>query len=417
MLAPAAGHPRFPLVDSCRGLAALSIVLFHVGATGGNASGALRYVGDSLSVGVPIFFAISGFLLYRPMVNARLRGAKRLSLRDYARRRFLRIVPAYWVALTVLALAAGWSEVFGSDFWRYYGFAQIYDQRTYSHGLSVAWTLCIEVSFYLLLPLYAAVIARVCAGLSRPRAIPREVGILLGLGVASAMLRTILGDAHGYLYYLVSTLPCTFMWFVPGMLLALWSVEAEDHPDHPIRWAIGAENGTRSWVIAGATFATLCVLVQTHFSRFLADDVLTPLFAFFVVAPAIGPGADTVGRSLRSLPQIVLRTAVLLWLGMVSYGIYLYHATLLAWLNAHGASRIFPLNHWVGLAAATLIAATTAAAASWYLSSGQRCDAKLRHSRYGSGHRSRLGPSDSTRCLPSTTAIALNSSSMWNSAS
>ena len=367
MLAPAAGNPRFPLVDSCRGLAALSILFFHVGAGAGNVNGDLRYFGDSLAVGVPIFFAISGFLLYRPMANARLRGAKPLSVRDYARRRVLRIVPAYWVALTALALLAGWHEVFGGDFWRYYGFAQIYSSRTYSGGLSVAWTLCIEVTFYVLLPFYSTVISRICGGLAQERAIRREVVALLCLGVGSAALRTLLGETHGYTYHLVSTLPCTFMWFVPGMLLALWSVAAQDRPDHLIRWATGTANGSRSWFIAGTAYAFLCAITQTHFSHPLAEDVATPLVAFFVLAPAVGLGADSANRSIRSLPQMLLRTPVLLWFGMVSYGVYLYHATLLSWLDAHHAYRIFPFNHWIGLAMAGLLAATTAAALSWYV--------------------------------------------------
>ena len=76
--APPPGNPRFELFDGLRAIAALSVVLYHVGAIGGgNADGALRYVGRCLAIGVPIFFAISGFLLYRPLVSARLRRAGR----------------------------------------------------------------------------------------------------------------------------------------------------------------------------------------------------------------------------------------------------------------------------------------------------------------------------------------------------
>ena len=51
-----------------------------------------------------MFFLISGFLLYRPFVAARLRGEPMPFVGAYAWRRFLRIVPAYWVALTATAL-------------------------------------------------------------------------------------------------------------------------------------------------------------------------------------------------------------------------------------------------------------------------------------------------------------------------
>ena len=59
-----------------------------------------------LNLGVPLFFAISGFLLYRPWVAARLAGTTPPSLRVYGLRRALRIVPAYWVALVLIVARA-----------------------------------------------------------------------------------------------------------------------------------------------------------------------------------------------------------------------------------------------------------------------------------------------------------------------
>ena len=50
-----------------------------------------------LEVGVAIFFCISGFLLYRPFVVAHHRAQAMPAVGAYAWRRFLRIVPAYWV--------------------------------------------------------------------------------------------------------------------------------------------------------------------------------------------------------------------------------------------------------------------------------------------------------------------------------
>src|SRR5947199_7228964 len=84
------GGVRFPQVDSLRAIAALSVFLFHVGgkAFPGPTIGA--YTGR-LNLGVTIFFVISGFLLYRPFVAARLyRGRSALSSGRYAWHRFLR---------------------------------------------------------------------------------------------------------------------------------------------------------------------------------------------------------------------------------------------------------------------------------------------------------------------------------------
>ena len=95
---------RFPLFDSLRAIAALSVIGVHGAVTAGIYNDStLRQFVSHLDVGVQIFFVISGFLLYRPFARARLEGADRPATGPYAWRRFLRIVPAYWVALTVIA--------------------------------------------------------------------------------------------------------------------------------------------------------------------------------------------------------------------------------------------------------------------------------------------------------------------------
>ena len=64
-----------------------------------------------LNLGVTIFFLISGFLIYRPFVNSRMNGAPATPLARFLERRFLRIFPAYWLALTLLAIAPGLPDV------------------------------------------------------------------------------------------------------------------------------------------------------------------------------------------------------------------------------------------------------------------------------------------------------------------
>ena len=103
-LAPPPGNPRFPLLDAMRAIAALAIVAYHVAFfSRANEHGGTGALLSRLNVGVTIFFVISGFVLYRPMVRARWEGSRR-GAGGYARRRLLRIVPAYWLALTVLAI-------------------------------------------------------------------------------------------------------------------------------------------------------------------------------------------------------------------------------------------------------------------------------------------------------------------------
>ncbi len=90
--------PRYPLVDAIRAIAALSVLVFHAANAAYTAVPDQDWLGAVLArfnVGVPIFFVISGFLLYRPFVAARLGGRAAPRVRDYARRRVLRLVPAY----------------------------------------------------------------------------------------------------------------------------------------------------------------------------------------------------------------------------------------------------------------------------------------------------------------------------------
>ena len=78
-------------------------------------------------------------------------------MRSYLVRRALRIVPLYWVALVVTYLFTGWKSVHGvSGFLENAFFLQVYSRNWVFHGITQAWSLCIEVTFYLALPLWAA---------------------------------------------------------------------------------------------------------------------------------------------------------------------------------------------------------------------------------------------------------------------
>ena len=88
----------------------------------------------NLDLGFPVFFVISGFLLYRPFLAVAVVGAPPTNTWSYAWRRALRIIPAYWVALTVLAAYAHLHGVFTGDWWRYYFFLQIYSVHTIYGG-------------------------------------------------------------------------------------------------------------------------------------------------------------------------------------------------------------------------------------------------------------------------------------------
>jgi len=143
-------------LDGVRAIAALLVLVFHaVGfwARGSGEDAWIRPWVGRLDVGVAVFFLLSGYLLYGLFLGGRIR------ISAYALRRAVRIVPAYWVALTVAAIVLPLHEV-----WRnvplFYGFAQVYDNSTAGQGLGQAWTLCVEVLFYAFLPLWALVLVK-----------------------------------------------------------------------------------------------------------------------------------------------------------------------------------------------------------------------------------------------------------------
>jgi len=354
---PPPGHPRFPHVDALRAIAALCVVAVHVTAYSGITQGsALGAYSARLNVGVAIFFAISGFLLYRPFVADARAARAPMAIRDFARRRILRIVPAYWLALTLLAIAPGLPGVFSGDWWIYYGFGQIYQWDTTLGGIAPAWTLCIEMTFYALLPFYALALRRVTAGRSAAAATRIELGSLAALAAGALVLRTVLHARPG-LDVVVATLPGMFGWFAVGMALAVVSV-ADGRGLRAL-----ARRPWTAWILAVVAFWVVSTRIgaprgyaedQYSGPAFLAEHVLYALIAVLILIPAVVAGDDRGPRRLLAWP-------LLAWMGLISYGIYLWHMPILAELHQRG------VDDWPTLIALGVTLAVACATASYYL--------------------------------------------------
>jgi peptidoglycan/LPS O-acetylase OafA/YrhL len=317
-------------MDSLRAIAALSVLGIHVGLVSGRldpGTHGMRYVGR-LDVGVAVFFLISGFLLYRPFVRARALDQPRPSTLAYGWRRALRIVPAYWLALTVTALSFSLTYVFtGRGLWTYFGFAQIYSNDTDVRGISQAWTLCVEIAFYAFLPLWA--------WLMRRSRMPELAGcaLLFAVGVAWKV-PFLAGHDPVPADWALRSLPAFFDQFAIGMALAVLSVRWEGRPlPRALRlleawpslaWLFAA---VAFWVVATRIGLTGQLLEPVTPREFLLRHELYAAVGLGLILPAVF--GDPARGVLR---RRVLANRALMWLGLVSYGIYLWHQTVVRWL-------------------------------------------------------------------------------------
>ena len=90
----------------------------------------------------------------------------------------------------MITIWLGLEGVFTADgFWRYFGFAQIYDPATALGGIGQAWTLCVEITFYLFLPVWAFAMRAIPARGDRRRALAIEVAGLIVLFAVSSIYK------------------------------------------------------------------------------------------------------------------------------------------------------------------------------------------------------------------------------------
>ena len=353
-LAAPPGNPRFALFDGLRGIAVLAVLLLHSselsGRVGLGVGGRLAEAAGGL--GVIVFFVISGFLLYRPFAAARAGLQPRPSLRRYARRRALRILPAYWTVLTILALFPGVTGVFTGHWWRYYGFLQAYFPGSTSSGIPVAWTLCVEVTYYAGLPLWAWVVGRRPA-VSRRSFLVSEMSALTGLALLGLIVQ-ILAARQVIPGVLGSTLPGESLWFALGMAVAVLSVDERAHPSRPasvdwlcdrplIAWApaLGALIGLMARVPAGGIFGlALSAQQPQHSASTLLKLVLEAIVVLALVLPAAFDGRRP------GVPRRIVGSRPLVRLGVISYSFYLWHLTIVEFIAVKrlGAFRAGGLN-------------------------------------------------------------------------
>jgi len=348
------GPKEIRALDGLRAMAALSIVLFHImlflQLEYTPLSQAINHGWYYLSTGVHLFFVLSGFLLFLPYARAMLDGQRLPSARRFYRRRALRILPAYWVCLALMVtlklyvqhVPFSLGDVAAHIALIHDSFPQF--NRDYDGPF---WTLAVEAQFYLLLPLLALIISRVCGGRRSPWRIAGGIGILIAGTlalrttdskiIASLPVHTTLTDSPGGIFVL-ATMGMQGKYlevFAVGMLCALlYVITIERHmlsAERLRQLGLFALAGAGLCMALAIPRVDLAGLMVTPGAQWGADVIGYPLlvglgFGGIVLAILWG------GQWLRFLFEVSPTRII----GLFSYSLYLWHLPVI-----HGAVPIF----------------------------------------------------------------------------
>jgi peptidoglycan/LPS O-acetylase OafA/YrhL len=354
---------RFGALDGLRGIAIALVLWFHVWQvtwlradlpfSGGSVN--FNVIPEPGFLGVDLFFFLSGFCLFMPYADALALGIAPPSLRDFIYRRVLKIVPSYVfaiVAMSALGLAhfASAGEAV-REIARHLLFIHVWFPESYGSINGVFWSLGVEVQFYVLFPLVAW-----CA-------LRRPFGTFAALALFANLYRFGVRDAFD-VGHVMNQLPGTLDLFGAGMLAAYGHrMLAARRPHVTQRRTL--------WTCVSLAGFGLCAVVMN--GAFAAR--LQPAWPYHWLAAGrplltLALPLATVG-ALFAWPawQRVLANPVLVFLSLISYNLYLWHAAVVralfdahvpAWQGAdpHGDPRwALPFT---GLAFAAAIAVATA---------------------------------------------------------
>ncbi|GGG79687.1 acyltransferase family protein [Corynebacterium pelargi] len=297
-----------PQLEGLRGVAALGVLLTHTAFQTGTQSAVLA----RFDYFVAVFFALSAFLLWR---DFRPQG--------YLRRRFWRIVPAYWVcvgltfALLFDAFRTPPEAILATFF-----FGQIYLPNGLAGGLTHMWSLCVEVAFYLGLPVLFWAVGK------REKKV--RVGVIVALmlfGFAWTLMPWPEGGVN-FQIFPFSYLP----WFGVGLLLA------EFEPKRASVW-FWVPALVVAWIAGQMWFGPLG-LDHPSPLQFFRKILFGALFGLFVM--------------LAAWNSRLLRTEPLQWLGRISYSLFLWHLPVLSIVLPMLGIKPFS-GHFVLVSAVTIV--------------------------------------------------------------
>jgi peptidoglycan/LPS O-acetylase OafA/YrhL len=312
---------RVASLTGVRAVAALLVVGTHAAYTTGKYThGYWGLVGARLEIGVPIFFVLSGFLLFRPWVKSAATGGPAPSLSRYARHRVRRIMPAYAITVLFAYVLYDFREAGPNPGHTWLGLVrnltltQIYCNGylgKYLHqGLTQMWSLAVEAAFYVALPLLAYVLlVLICRRRWRPKLM---LGTLAGMMLISPAWLILVHTDHWFPDGARLWLPTYLAWFLAGMMLAVLQAM-----------------GVRCYAFMAIPLATISFFIvatpiggaPTTSPASVSEALVKTGFYAGIAALAVAP----LALGDQGLYYRLLATRPMVWLGEISYEIFLIH--------------------------------------------------------------------------------------------
>jgi len=326
----ASGRPqRIPGLDGLRALSIVLVLMAHAtGTVGLLETAAFPAWLPVAELGVGIFFVISGYLITTLLMAERAKTGT-ISLKDFYIRRAYRIVPAAHVYITVIVLLsmAGVLTLHRFDSLHAISYTTNYAQDR-SWWLGHLWSLSVEEQFYLLWPALMLLLS------TRGAVLAAVAGVALAPLSRLAIYKLAPSHSAGVGEYF----PTICDGLAIGCLLALaqpWLARRERY----LRFAASP----LFWLVPVAAVASLYVS-----QRLFLRATVTPLIVNVSIALVI----DRCVRFRHLLATRILERRPLVWLGTMSYSLYLWQQVF---VNRHADSWIhsFPVSIVLALLAAT----------------------------------------------------------------
>ncbi len=290
----------FAYIDGLRGVAVLMILVGHVSEYVANPSGAFHFQRVSqyfsgLQIGVDLFFILSAFTLFN--TSRRRFQADRHPFASFYVRRAFRILPFWWLAVAVWAITRHESiATIASGATFFFGFIRF--KQGFQDPVPGGWSLFVEETFYLLLPLI----------LLRIKSLPRALAFLaVLLAVSTAWTRFAGYHAvlqRNYFYYLFPL----ENWFAFAFGIVAFYLVVE----HGVgRWIFG-----QAWMRIASD-----AIVIAAVALLIIRDIKLATFSMFLLVIGSSSPRTLLGRFAR-IP-LVMR------FGRYCYSIYLTHFLLL----------------------------------------------------------------------------------------